>query len=292
MNRRWITGGQPLRTRVIQSAQPIDTGTGTGNNHGAVELIRMDDPDSQSHIGQKRGRLISLPLAGLQDEAATRTEPLRCPAGKTTVEIKTVRPAIKCQAFFMQAGFRGHGAYRACGDIGRVDSQDLDPTTDGGRQRSEQIALVDLPAHQGQVASSAIHGAPVHVRCVQLDTGNAGGDCSTDGAGTTAQIHYDHGRISSGAGPRPVVLQQRNSFVYQKFGASAGNKNARVHLNSQSAKACPTQHMFQREAGDPQLYRGSEFVSTGRRREEQLSFVLCEDTPRGPKPGTNVSKGP
>ncbi len=52
------------------------------------------------------------------------------------------------------------------------------------------------------------------------------------------------------AGLRLVSPLQCDGLLHQKFGAAAGNKNARTKLNPEPAKACPAQDLLQREAGD------------------------------------------
>ena len=121
-------------------------------------------------------------------------------------------------------------------------------------------------AEGGDVAPSAEHRDRVDIGGVKLDAGDDRGQGHPQSARTAAEVEHHR------AGPG-----ERRCLVHQKFGATAGNEDAGVHLDASAEEVDPTEDGFKRQARDSSVDHLGELGGCCRLGEEQACLVFGED---------------
>jgi hypothetical protein len=134
--------------------------------------------------------------------------------------------------------------------------------------------VVDLAAGRGDVATGAPYRGRVDVRGMQLDVVQRHGQRRADRARATAQVNHDSSWPGHGSG-----------LADQELGAASGDEDPGVHGYPKAAELSPAEDVLKGQAGGPPVHHGGEFGWRPRRGDEQLRFVLGEDTAGGRKPG-------
>ena len=174
----------------------------------------------------------------------------------------------------MLARFEGKQPDLPGGHVRHVGQQDAHPPAQRGRQRPEQVALVDPPARGGQVAPGAAHRGRVDVGGVHLGLIHRGGQYRAEGARAAAQVHH-HG---SGAG-------QRDGLAGQELGAPPGDEHGGIDGDPQAAELSPAQHVLEWLARGPPVHQGGPVGRCAGGGDEQISLLLGPDTAGRAEPG-------
>jgi hypothetical protein len=204
----------------------------------------------------------------------------------------------------VQPGLGGQQRYLRAGHVGDVGGQQVDAAPQLGRQRLEQVALVDLAARSADVSPSAAGRGRVDIDGVQLDVAQRCRERGADRAGAAAQVHH-HDRPRPGLtgflagagvwgagwlggvrpGPARFRADEGHSVAHQELGSAAGNEHARVHGDTQAAELRPADDVLKRQAGHSLVYHLGQAGRRPGRADEQPRLVLGEDAAGRPEPG-------
>jgi hypothetical protein len=126
----------------------------------------------------------------------------------------------------------------------------------------------------GDVAASAPHRDGVDVDGVQLDRTEERDQRGAHRARAAAEVEDDSSWPGEGGG-----------LADEELGATARHEDAGVQGDPQVAELRPAEDVFEWHAGGSPAHHGGEVGRRPRCGDEQLRFVLGEDTAGGPKPG-------
>ena len=173
-------------------------------HHGGPQLLRAQHPGRQSVPAKDSGRLRGLPAAGLYQHVAAGRQPLPRAGGDPPLHLKPVGAAVEAGPRLMDARFLRHGFDVRRGNVGGVDGQQPDPAPEARRERSIEIALVDLPAQRQDVGARTRHGRGVDIGAVEFGGAGERRERRTDSAGPAAEIDNDRCR---GVAPAPCAMR-------------------------------------------------------------------------------------
>jgi hypothetical protein len=211
-------------------------------------------------------------------------QPVRCLGRDRAEHGKAVGAAVEGGARLVVAGFGGQEGDLGAGDVGRVADEDADPAAQPLWQRTEQVALVHVPAGRLDVAPGALDGGRVDVGGVEFCLFPAppaptqtGGRGEAKRAGAAAQVCYQRtGRCQRYRGP------------HEELAAAAGHEHAWVDVYAQAAELRPADDLLERQ---PRRALTDHRVQLGRRVRgvgEQPGLVFGEHAPGRPQPGDDV----
>ena len=204
-------------------------------------------------------------------------QPARCLGRDRAEHGQAVGAAVEGGARLVVAGFGGQEGDLVAGDVGRVADEDADPAAQSLRQRTEQVALVHVPAGRLDVAPGALNGGRVDVGGVEFRVGQTGGRGEAKRAGAAAQVCYQR-----------TSRCQRYRGPHEELAAAAGHEHAWVDVYAQAAELRPADDLLERQ---PRRALTDHRVQLGRRVRgvgEQPGLVFGEHAPRRPQPGDDV----
>ena len=227
--------------------------------------------------GQTRGRHDlggerSLALARLEQEGATRRQPLRRLGGDPAGDVQTVTAAVQSDPGLVLARLRRHQRDVPARHVGHVRQEDVDPPAQGGRERLVQVAGVDL-TEAAEIEPGARDGSPIDVGGVQLHGPYSGGEGRTQGAGPAAQIDDDR-----------VGRRQPDRALDQELGAATRHEDAGSDGDPQSAELRPAHDLLQRQAAHPPLDHRLQLGRCSGGLDQQARLVLGGHAARCPQP--------
>jgi hypothetical protein len=166
------------------------------------------------------------------------------------------------------------------GNVGRVGDHDVDAAANAGRQRLEQVTVVD-PSLGWEIAARILRRGRVDVGCEQFDLVN-GRD----------QRGAHRARAAADVDDKSPWLAKGRRLLDQELGATTRHEDSRAHRYAQAAKVGPAENVFEGKAGGSPIDHGGE-VSRGRcGGDEESGFLLGVDTAGGPKPGDDALAQP
>jgi hypothetical protein len=248
---------------------------------GFLAAAHLYDQSRRAH-GLRHRRCLK--VAGLHQQVAVGGQPARRLGGDRAEHGKAVGAAVEGGARLVVTGLGGQEGDLVARDVGRVADEDADLAAQPVRQRSEQVALVHVPAGRLDIAPGAPDGGRVDVDGVEFcliparpAPSQSGGRREAKRAGAAAQVGYQRvGRCQRYRGP------------HEELAAAAGHEHARVDEYPQAAELRPADDLLERQARgaltdhDVQLGRGARGVG------EQPGLIFGEHAPGGPEPGDDV----
>lgn len=169
--------------------------------------------------------------------------------------------------------------------VGGVADQDADPATQALRQRTEQVALVHLPAGRLDIAPGAPDGGRVEVGGVQFRRApprpaQSRGGGQAERAGAAAQV--DNHR---------VVGRERDRGLDEELASAPGDEHAGVHEDAQTAEIRPADDLLERQAGGALRDHRVQFGGRVRGVCEQPGLLFGEHASGSPQPRDDAGIG-
>jgi len=257
-----------------------------------MQLVRTGQLRDQPGAGNGFEGLRRLALAGLDQHAAARRQPLRGCGSHPSHDVEPVAATVERHPRLVQASLRREQPDLSGWHVRHVGGQDVNAPPQGGGQRVVQVAFVDLAAGT-DITPGAPDGGRVDVSGIQFDPVQGSVQRGTHRARAAAQVDDNRPRAAGRAGICGRRLAgQGDGLAHEKLGAVPRDEYARIHDYPQAAELRPAHHLLQGQARGPLVQHGGEFGRGARRGAEQLRLVLSKDTARGPEPGDDVGLRP